>query len=77
MNIITVFNYPDEDNYNVMFKNWVYQALRCKYQTKGIDKVKILTEKINQTCIDFVKVLNTDDIEIVIKNRIPLKKCST
>jgi hypothetical protein len=73
MNIITVFNYQDDNKYNDMFKIWVLQALNCKYNTPGINKVKILTEGINDKLKKFAKKLNTNDLIIEIRERKPLK----
>ena len=66
MNIITVFNYPDENNVNYMFKIWLIQAIRCKEETEGIEKIKILTKGINNTLQKYIDNLNIDYIEIKI-----------
>lgn len=77
MNIITIFNYPNEKKYNNMFKIWLLQALYSKFNTEGIHKIKILTEGINEELINFVKLLNHNDIVIEYKNRKPLYNVPT
>lgn len=69
MNIITVFNYPDNYNYNNMFKIWLLQAIYCKYKTKGIKDIRILTEGLNNNLLNFIKKLNCNFIKIIIKTR--------
>lgn len=72
MNIITIFNYPDDEKYNNMFKIWLLQALYSKSITKNINKIKILTEGINEKLQNFVKLIDCDDVLIESKTRKPL-----
>lgn len=72
MNIITIFNYPDEYKYNNMFKVWLLQALKCKINTNGIKNIKILTEGLNDNLYKFIKKLNYNFIKVVNKSRKPL-----
>jgi hypothetical protein len=72
MNIITIFNYDDNYNYNTMFKIWLLQALKCKYKTKDIKKIKIITKGINNNLQYFVNKLKCDDIIIEIKEQLNL-----
>lgn len=69
MNIITVFNYDDEEKYNIMFKIWTLQALKCKFETPGINKIKILTEGLSSSVLKFIHNINCNDIVIELKER--------
>jgi lipopolysaccharide biosynthesis glycosyltransferase len=73
MNLITVFNYPDEEKYNTMFKIWLLQAIKTKSQTPGINQIKILTENgINEKLTAFVDLLKCDYVVIERKQRVRL-----
>lgn len=72
MNIITVFNYPNEEKYNTMFKIWLLQTLSSKYNTENINKIKILTEGINDDLLNFVNLIDCDDVLIEYRERKPL-----
>jgi hypothetical protein len=73
MNLITVFNYPDDKKYNTMFKVWLLQAIKSKSQTNDIINIKILTENgINNTLKSFVDSLHCDYIHIEKRKRIQL-----
>lgn len=69
MNIITVFNYPDDAKYNTMFKIWLFQALLSKSKTPGIDKIKILTEGMADGLVAFVDNMKCEDIVIEYRTR--------
>ena len=69
MNIITVFNYPNDAKYNMMFKIWLFQALLSKLKTPEINKIKILTEKMSEQLLSFVEDINCEDIVIEYKTR--------
>ena len=66
MNIITVFNYPDNTRYNEMFKVWLTRALLCKLRSKCIKDIVILTKKLNNSLEDYVKALNYKYVRIKI-----------
>ena len=69
MNIITVFNYPNDAKYNMMFKIWLFQALLSKLKTPEINKIKILTERMSEQLLSFVENINCEDIVIEYKTR--------
>lgn len=70
MNIITVFNYDDDEKYNTMFKIWTLQCLKVKSQTPEIKKIKILTLGLNEKLKYFINQLNNKHIEICICGKI-------
>jgi len=64
MNIITIFNYPDEKNYNIMFKVWLYSAVLSKQKTSGINNIVIYSKELSTSCLEFIKLLNVDYIKV-------------
>jgi len=64
MNIITVFNYPDETRYNDMFKIWLTQAVLCKSHSKCINDIIILTKKLNSRLEEYISALNCPEVKI-------------
>jgi len=66
MDIVTVFNYPNNKNYNLMFKIWIMQILKCKFKNKEIKNIIILTKKLSIQLNEFIKILNAKFIKIVI-----------
>jgi len=71
MNIVTVFNYTDEEKYNMMFKTWLVSILRNK--TEVIKDIRILTKGLSQPVNDFIEWLNRDDIKVVIRDELKIK----
>lgn len=61
-NLITIFNYKDEEKYNTMFKNWLYSALIVKIYTPEIDNIIIYSKQLSDSCKLFIKILNLDFI---------------
>ena len=64
MNIVTVFNYPDDTKYNILFKNWITQAIRCKLHSTCINNIIILTKKLNEQLENYINLLNCQYIKI-------------
>lgn len=64
MNIVTVFNYPNEERYNTMFKIWLLTIL--KHKTDKIKHIRILTRGLSEPLQEFVRWLNRDDIHTII-----------
>lgn len=65
MNIVTVFNYPDEVKYNIMCCTWIRQVR--KYSD---NKIIILTENsVSKTILNFVKNTNLENVEFRILSR--------
>ena len=65
MNLITFFNYPDEEKYNNMFKIWLMHAIECKRKTPKILKIIIITEQLSEIILSLIKDINLDYIEIL------------
>lgn len=73
LNVITVFNYPNEDRYNTMFKVWVLQVLRSIVATNRalpedslhrMGCVRVLTHGLVPPLKEFVAALNCSLLEI-------------
>lgn len=75
MNVVTVFNYPDEEKYNTMFKIWLVSLLRNK--TDAIKDIRILTKGLSQPVKDFITWLKRDDIVIVIRDETKVNRRDT
>jgi len=71
MNLITFFNYPDEDKYFYMFKIWLMQSIKCKNKTKNIKKIIIITEKLSDRILLFLKNINLSFITIIYGSYYP------
>ena len=65
MNIVTFYNYPDEDKYFDMLKIWLMCVLESKKKTNDINKIMIITEKLSDRCNHFINSLNLEFIEII------------
>jgi hypothetical protein len=70
MNILTVFNYPDEEEYNIMCCAWIMQIR--KYTTNKIiiltqneirEKINLFISKMNYQDIEFRKLNSTNQID--------------
>lgn len=66
MDIVTVFNYPDEENYNNMLKVWLTQIIQCKYKNNSIKDIIILTKGLSENIISFINLLNVNYIVVKI-----------
>jgi hypothetical protein len=64
MNIVTVFNYPDNPRYNIMFQVWLLTLLRHK--TDCIQNIRILTKGLSEPIQQFIQWLRREDIQIVL-----------
>lgn len=64
MNIVTVFNYPDDERYNTMFKIWLLTIL--KHKTESIKKIRILTRGLSSPIQKFLEWVNCEDVVVVI-----------
>lgn len=65
MNIVTFYNYPDEDKYFDMLKIWLMCVIESKKKTNDINKIMIITEKLSDRCNHFINSLNLEFIEII------------
>lgn len=72
MNIVTVFNYPNDTKYNVMFKIWMTQALRCKSNSTCIKDIIVLTKALNTDLEDYIKKLNCSYVKIKVCDQFKL-----
>jgi lipopolysaccharide biosynthesis glycosyltransferase len=64
MNIVTVFNYPDDERYNTMFKIWLLTTL--KHKTESIKNIRILTRGLSAPIQKFLEWVNREDVIVVI-----------
>ena len=74
-NIITVFNYPNTENFNNMFKVWLNCVLKAKISE--INKIKILTFGLNDKLIEYIKNINNSSVEICFTNGIKINNVSS
>jgi hypothetical protein len=65
MNLITFFNYPDEKIYFNMFKIWLMQVIKCKQQTQKLKDIIIITEKLSDGIVLFLKTINLSYVKII------------
>lgn len=68
MDLVTVYNYSDEDNYYYMFKIWLNLAIKCKEETPKLNRILIICESLSDRIEKHVKEINKDYI-VVIKGR--------
>ena len=54
MNIVTFYNYPDEDKYFDMLKIWLMCVIESKKKTSDIKKIIIITEKLSDRFSQFI-----------------------
>ena len=68
MNIVTIFNYPDDEKFNTMFKIWLVSVLYNKDKTVGdLRKVRILTKELTPSVYEFIVKLGREDVEVVLR----------
>lgn len=64
MDLVTFYNYPDEDKYFDMFKIWIMHAIECKKKTIKLNNIIIITNSLSKRILSFYKKINIDYIKI-------------